>query len=84
MMSLGEDSKEFFSSDDLRKYGLDSWFSRPEREIGTYFAKLKANGVVNAVGEVPSELPGNNRRKVDLLRWNWGRWRSIVRGRLVP
>jgi hypothetical protein len=83
MMLLAEDCKEYFCSDDLRRYGLDSWFERPEREIGTYFSKLKANDVVQTVGEVPSAIGSNNRRKVDLLRWNWKRWNSIVHGRLV-
>jgi hypothetical protein len=83
MMLLAEDAKEYFCSDDLRKYGLDSWFQHPEKEIGTYFAKLKVNEVASPVGEVPSEIESNNRRKVDLWRFNWPKWRSIVRSRLV-
>ena len=83
MMALSDDDKEFFSSDDLRFYGLADRFENPGKEIGTYFAKLKANEVVESVGEVPSEIESNNRRKVDLLRWNWGKWRTIIRSRLV-
>jgi hypothetical protein len=83
MMLLGESGKEYFCSDDLRKFGLDSYFERPEKEIGTYFAKLKVNDVAQVVGEVPSEIGSNNKRKVDLFRWNWSRWRAIVKGRLV-
>ena len=83
MMLLAEDAKEYFCSDDLRRYGLADRFERPDKEIGTYFAKLKANEVAQTVGEVPSSIDSNNRRKVDLFRWNWKRWRGIVHGQLV-
>lgn len=55
----------------------------PQHEIGAHFAKLKANGVYENVGEIPSEIPSNNVRKVDLWRFNWGRWREIIQSRLV-
>lgn len=54
----------------------------PQHEIGTLFAKMKANGVSEPVGEVPSDIPTNNFRKVDLCRFNWKRWRIIVHSRL--
>lgn len=80
MMLLGD--KEFFCSDDLRGFGLDRYFTDPAHDIGTYFAKLKANGIVEPVGEVPSEIESNNFRKVDLWRWCWKRWRVIVNSQL--
>lgn len=55
----------------------------PQHEIGAYFAKLKANKVIVAVGEDVSRIASNNKRKVDLFRWNWPRWREIVHGRLT-
>ena len=82
MMRLSEDHKEFWSSDDFRGYSLHEDMTAPDKEIGAYFAKLKANGVAVPVGEVPSEITSNNKRKVDLWRFDWERWRSIIHGRL--
>ena len=80
MIHLGD--KEYFCSDDFRAFGLDANFADPQHDIGAYFARLKANGVAEPVGEVPSEIDSNNFRKVDLWRFNWSRWRSIVKSRL--
>jgi hypothetical protein len=55
----------------------------PAHEIGAYFARLKANGLVESPGDVASRVASNNRRKVDLLRWNWKRWRVIVKSQLT-
>jgi hypothetical protein len=82
-MLLADNAKEYFSSDDLRAFGLAERFDRPEKEIGTYFAKLKANEVAHPVGEIPSAIGSNNNRKVDLWRWNWSKWRAIIHSRLV-
>jgi len=82
MMHLGEDKKEYFCSDDFRAYGLDSAFTDPQHEVGAYFARLKVNGVIEAVGEIPSVIGSNNMRRVDLWRFNWMRWRVIVQSRL--
>jgi hypothetical protein len=84
MMELAADNKEYWSSDDFRVYRLDLAFNDPQHEIGTYFAKLKASGVAVPYGEVPSEIESNNKRKVDLWRFDWARWRSILRSRLSP
>lgn len=54
----------------------------PQHEIGAYFARLKANGVASPVDEVASGIESNNRRRVDVWRWNWSRWREIVHSRL--
>lgn len=81
MILLG--SEKHFNSDNFRRFKLDERFSDPAHEIGGYFAKLVANGVAVPLGDVPSEIASNNRRKVDLMMWNWERWRSILRSRLV-
>lgn len=82
MMFVAEEYKEYFTSDDFRRYGLDKRFTDPQHEIGSYFAKLKANGVVVPVGEEPSEIERNNKRKVDLYRFDYAKWRIILRSRL--
>ena len=82
MMVLGEDQKEYFNSDDFRAYGLHKQMNDPAHEIGTYFAKIKANGVAVPVGEIPSEIESNNKRKVDLYRWDWKVLSSLVRSNL--
>jgi len=82
MMLLGSDGKEYFSSDDFRAYGLDRYFTDPAHQIGVYFSKLKANGVAESFGELPSEIESNNKRKNDVWRWNWVRWRWLVKTRL--
>lgn len=79
MMTLAEDKKEFFNSDDFREQKLDLEMSDPAHEIGTLFAKWRWNGISEQVGEVPSEIGSNNRRKVDLQRWNWVAWRNYLK-----
>ena len=83
MMWLDEHGHIYFSSDLFREAHLDDGFSDPQHEIGTYFAKLKVNGVAVAVGEEPSAIASNNRRRVDLFRFDWARWRTILRSRLT-
>lgn len=83
MLELAADSKEYFSSDDFRVYHLDLAFDDPAHEIGTFFAKLKVNGVAVPYGEIPSMIGSNNKRKVDLFAWNWQRWRNILKSRLI-
>ncbi len=82
MIELAADNKEYFSSDNFREHRLDLHFEDPTHMIGTYVAKLKANGVVVPYGELPSEILSNNKRKVDLWKFDWVRWRSILRSRL--
>ena len=82
MMELAADTKEYFNSDDFRGYRLDLHFEDPVHQIGTFFAKLVANGIAEPSGELPSEIESNHKRKVDLMRWNWVRWRTILRSRL--
>jgi hypothetical protein len=67
---LQEDNERYFGSDLFRAYNLHKHFDRPDKEIGLYFAKLKINGFVVVVGEVPSEVESNHRRKNDLLMWS--------------
>lgn len=82
MIRLADDHHEYFSSDLFREYRLHERFNNPAKEIGAYFMRLKANGVTVPVGELPSEIPSNNKRKNDLFRWDWARWRSILKSRL--
>ena len=82
MIELAADNKEYWSSDDFRDYRLDRWFDDPQHQIGAYFARLKANGIAVPYGEVPSEILSNHERKVDLWKWNWQRWRTIIKSRL--
>jgi hypothetical protein len=82
MMCMTDDGKEYFTTDDLRRHGLDRNFSDPAHEVGAFWAKLVANGVIVAVGEEPSVIGSNNKRKVDLCRFDWHRWRMILRSRL--
>ncbi len=82
MIELAADNKEYWCSDDFREYRLDLNFNDPQHQIGTFFAKLKANGVALAVGEEPSAIESNNKRKVDLFKFDWVRWRNILRNRL--
>ncbi len=82
MMCIADEGKEYFTSDDFRRYKLDKNFTDPQHEIGSYFAKLKANGVAVPVGEEPSEIERNNKRKVDLCRFDYAKWRAILRSRL--
>ena len=82
MMAAADAQAEYVSSDRFREWGLADGFEHPETQIGGFFAKLKANGVLVAVGEEPSVIEGNNRRRVDLFRFDWARWRSIIRSRL--
>ena len=70
MARLEADKKEYFGSEDFREYKLDKLLVDPAHEIGAYFARLKWNGMVEAVGEIPSEILSNNKRKVDLLKWH--------------
>jgi hypothetical protein len=80
MMLLGD--KEYFSSDDFRDLRLHERFSNPAQDIGMYFSKLKANGIAESFGELPSEIESNHKRKNDVWRWNWTRWRFLIRTRL--
>jgi hypothetical protein len=82
MMLLRADKKEYFNSDDFRGYNLDKQMSNPAHEIGTYFAKIKANGLAVPVGEIPSEIESNNKRKVDLYYWDWKVWKGLVHSTL--
>jgi len=66
---LAIESEEHFSSDDFRRFKLDRFMERPDKEIGTYFAKLKYYGYAEPVGEVPSAIESNHKRNVDLWRW---------------
>lgn len=66
---MKEDNELHFSSDTFRLYNLHRFYENPDKEIGMYFAKLKVYGFVESVGEVPSEIGTNHKRKVDLLRW---------------
>lgn len=83
MMLLADDHKEFWCSDDFRSYHLDDEIADKQHGIGCYFSKLKFNRVAVAVGELASEIDSNNRRKVDLFKFDWARWRSILRSRLI-
>ena len=82
MMRLADDHHEYFSSDDFRQYAFHFRFRDPAHDIGSYFAKLVANGIAEPLGELPSEVESNHKRKVDLFAWNWQRWRSIIKSRL--
>jgi hypothetical protein len=80
MMHVG--NREYFSADNCREAGITDAFADPVHMVGAFFAKLTANGVIEAVGEIPSEHESNNRRRVDLWRFNWERWRVIVHSRI--
>lgn len=56
MMWLTDRGHEYFTSDLFREAGLHECFADPQHQIGTYFSKLKANGIVVSVGEEPSEI----------------------------
>src|SRR3989304_5494099 len=70
MARLEADHKEYFNSDSFREYKLDKLLDDPAHDIGAYFARLKWNGMVEAVGEEPSIIESNNCRKVDLQKWH--------------
>ena len=53
-----------FSSDDFRRYGLDRFIADKAHGIGVFFGKLKANGLVERVGYVRSELASNHGREI--------------------
>ena len=79
---LIEDHKEYFNSDDFRYYNLARFYDDPAHEIGGLFAKLKANGFIKTVGELPSEIASNNKRKIDLFCWNGNHFESWLSSRL--
>lgn len=83
MIELSMHAREYWSSDDFREFHLDVNFTDPQHMVGTYFAKLKVNGVAVPYGEVPSVIQSNNKRKVDLWKWDWVRWRNILKSRLL-
>lgn len=60
---------KFFSSDDFRDFGLDRCYVDKQHEIGTLFARLKANGYVVPRGERPSDRESNHKRRVDLFEF---------------
>ena len=65
---LEGDCKDYFSSDLFRFYRLDRFMEHPEHEIGCWFAKAKYWGYIEAVGEIPSVIESNHRRKNDLWK----------------
>ena len=83
MIYTEEHGIKYFTSDDFRKAGLDRAFAHPETQIGTYFSKLAYNRVAVFVGELPSKVPSNNRRRNDLRYWDYARWRVLIKSRLV-
>jgi hypothetical protein len=66
---LKDDKKEYFDSDDFRNYHLDKYMTDKIHEVGAIFAKLKYHAFACPVGETPSTIESNNRRKVDLWCW---------------
>lgn len=60
---LDAENRTYFNSDLFREWQLDKYFTDKQHEIGAFFAKLKANGFIVSVGEEPSVIPSNNRRK---------------------
>lgn len=66
---LDIENKRFFCSDDFRKYKLDRFWTEEEKvhKIGLLFSKLVVHKFVVQRGEVPSDIPTNNRRKNDLF-----------------
>ena len=53
-----------FSSDTLRRFGLDRYFPDKAHGIGGYFARLKVNKKVIQVGWVRSTFPSNHGRHI--------------------
>ena len=53
-----------FSSDTLRKFGLDRYFPDKAHGIGGYFARLKVNKKTVQVGWIRSTFPSNHGRKI--------------------
>ena len=82
MMHCDAHQLEDFTSDDFREAGLADDMEDPAHDIGTFFAKLKWNQIAESVSETPSTIESNNRRKNDVWRWNWHRWRVIVHSRM--
>ena len=53
-----------FSSDTLRRFGLDRYFPDKAHGIGGYFARLKVNKKAVQVGWIRSTFPSNHGRKI--------------------
>ena len=64
---LDADGITYFSSDNFRHYKLDKYFSKPDKEIGLFFMKLKAQGFIESFGELPSRIESNHFRKNDMF-----------------
>ena len=62
-----------FSSDDLREFvrlhtEYKQYFKDSQHDYGYRLAKWKINNVTVQVGEVPSRIPSNHSRKIDVYR----------------
>jgi hypothetical protein len=66
---LKMDNIEVFSSDDFRRYGLDRFIRDPQHGIGTLFAKLKKNNIVEHIGYKNSEVVSNHGHTIKTYRW---------------
>jgi hypothetical protein len=58
-----------FSSDDFRRYGLDRFIRDTQHGIGSFFSKLKHEGLVVEVGSVRSTLASNHSRTIRVYKW---------------
>jgi hypothetical protein len=66
---LKMDNIEVFSSDDFRRYGLDRFIRDTQHGIGTFFAKLSKNGLVEHVGYKASDLASNHGHTIKTYKW---------------
>ena len=64
---LDLDGVTYFSSDNFRRYKLDRYFRKPDKEIGLFFMKLKAQDFIQSFGELPSRIESNHFRKNDMF-----------------
>ncbi len=58
-----------FSSDDFRRYQLDRFIKDTQHGIGTFFAKLVKNRMVNHVGYKASDLASNHGHTIKTYTW---------------
>lgn len=66
---LQDEGKQEWTSDDFRAYGLDRFFTRPDKHIGSLFHRLKVLGFMEPTGKWHcSALASNHGRKIQEWR----------------
>jgi hypothetical protein len=63
------DNIEVFSSDDFRRYGLDRFIKDTQHGIGTFFAKLVKNRLVEHIDYIHSDLASNHGHTIKTYSW---------------